>query len=794
MFKNIIYVLLISTLITITTCDTDFVRSNPYDSSYDNSLWMPENLVIEEQNIHTVQLNWIQNEDNIDGFKIDKKRGSEEWIIGYATLDNSVTSYTDSELIPQQRTQYRLYAYADQNESKFVPSETTLNFPPPTNFQVASQTLTSIELTWEESIEGEEGFVIGKKVGNQDVQLNYAIVGENVTSFTDTEITPGVPVSYILFAFYNTYHSDHVSIMTNINLNAPENLSVTQLFDDEVKLTWDDNNTGEDGFIVEVKLDDGDFSETGRVESNSTEITVPNIKKNIQYTFRVAAFVGEFLSEYSNEDSIYIEEIIEGPLVYYPFNGNANDEGHNDGIDGIVNGAILDDDRFNNSEGSYKFDGEDDYIDLGELNSEQLSISIWFRPDQYKNNRPCIISKFSSNNQDGGFLIDLSEVNNHVRFFLKNDGQTINIESTSSIYQNLWHHVAVTFNGSELIIFLDGEMEDVKATTFDKINNLSQNIYLGKSGSDDYHFNGNIDDVRIFNYALNNNEVKDLFYENGWEGNNPQEEEMVFVEGGNFDMGDIWGDGYSNENPVHEVTVNGFYLNKYEVSIEKFLVFMNDIEISEDGNFNDNTLIQINSNTPIQHNGSQFIFVNTGGTSSIQCPVIYCTWYGVAEYCNWMSEKNGYPKVYTISQGSVVCNWNAKGYRMPTEAEWEYAARSRGDDFNKWSGTDSEADAKYYMWFTDNSGNFTHPIGTRKGNSLGIFDLSGNVWEWCWDWYGGYTSEPQINPTGLLNGAARTVRGGSFSNKSYACRSISRGTGIPGEGSENIGFRICRNE
>ncbi|MBN2280293.1 MAG: SUMF1/EgtB/PvdO family nonheme iron enzyme [Candidatus Marinimicrobia bacterium] len=775
-------------------CDTDFVRSNPFDSAYNPALWMPQKLEIQGNNIHTATLSWIQNEDHIDGFKIDRKTGAGEWVEAYAIVAKSVFSYVDSTIIPGQIIQYRLSAYADQNESDPIQEEIVLDFPPPTNLRIISQDLSQIQLAWNESIEGEEGFIIGKKIGDGELVPSYAVLAENTTGFTDGEIIPGEILSYVVYAFYKNYFSDYSSTSTNINLNAPAKFMIEQLFDDEIRLSWEDSNVGEEGYFVEARYDQGEFTEIQRLGPNVTELKISNIHKNVLYTFRVAAFVGEFVSGYSEEDSIFIEQIIEGPLVFYPFNGNADDEGNNNGNDGVVRGAELDDDRFDNPDASYYFNGINNYIDFGILNSEKISLSIWFKLNEYKNLQPCVLSKNKTNSQDGSFLLEIRQETGNIRFLLRNEGQLVELASTSPVYANLWHHVVVTYNGSELILFLDGEMEDVKNTGFTKINELHEKLLIGKNGNDNFHFCGNIDDIRIFNYAIDNVDVKNLFHENGWEGNNPQEENMVFVEGGAFQMGDIWGDGYSNETPVHDVTLNTFYISKYETDLSEFLTFLNDVGVSGDGVLNGNILIEMNASTPIQYNGSEYVFVNNAGAVAPDCPAIFCTWYGAVEYCNWMSTKNGYNKAYTVTQGSVVCNWSANGYRLPTEAEWEYAGRSGGNDQSKWSGNPDLLQAKYYMWYLDNSEDQVHPVGTRKGNSLGLFDLSGNVWEWCWDWYGNYNAEAQNNPTGVLTGSARVVRGGSFSNKIMACRTISRGTGLPTKAYNNIGFRICRNQ
>ncbi len=138
------------------------------------------------------------------------------------------------------------------------------------------------------------------------------------------------------------------------------------------------------------------------------------------------------------------------------------------------------------------------------------------------------------------------------------------------------------------------------------------------------------------------------------------------------------------------------------------------------------------------------------------------SWYGAVEYCNWLSAQDGYDPCYTVNGTSVTCNWNADGYRLPTEAEWEYAAK--GGDLHEgftYSGDEVMANVG---WYAGNSAGYTHPVANRKPNGKGLYDMSGNVWEWCWDWYDEdyYDVSPQWNPTGASNGTYKLRRGGSW--------------------------------
>jgi formylglycine-generating enzyme required for sulfatase activity len=236
--------------------------------------------------------------------------------------------------------------------------------------------------------------------------------------------------------------------------------------------------------------------------------------------------------------------------------------------------------------------------------------------------------------------------------------------------------------------------------------------------------------------------------------------EMVLVKGGTFQMGSTEGD--SDEKPVHSVTVNNFYISKYEVSQALYQEVMG---------------------------------TNPSYFSGDNLPVEEVSWYDAVEFCNALSQKEGLTPVYTISGTSVSWNQNANGYRLPTEAEWEYAAGGGSSNRTKWAGTNSESRLGNYAWYDSNSGNKTHPVGTKQPNSLGLYDMSGNVWEWCWDWHDSdyYSSSPSTNPAGPYSGSSRVLRGGSWGLNAPSCRVANRYNDYPSYRDSNLGFRILRN-
>ena len=216
---------------------------------------------------------------------------------------------------------------------------------------------------------------------------------------------------------------------------------------------------------------------------------------------------------------------------------------------------------------------------------------------------------------------------------------------------------------------------------------------------------------------------------------------MVAVEGGTFQMGatsEQGSDTDSDEKPVHSVTLSDYYIGETEVTQELWTDVM--------------------GSNPSYFSGNP------------QRPVEQVSWNDCQEFIKKLNQLTG------------------KNFRLPTEAEWEYAARggnkSKG---NKYSGSNTIDDVACY---DGNSGAKTHDVKTKQANELGIYDMSGNVWEWCQDRYGGYSSSSQTNPTGPTSGSRRVVRGGSWNYRVSGSRVSNRNGNYPGRRSFNNGFRL----
>ncbi len=268
------------------------------------------------------------------------------------------------------------------------------------------------------------------------------------------------------------------------------------------------------------------------------------------------------------------------------------------------------------------------------------------------------------------------------------------------------------------------------------------------------------------------------------------------VEAGSFQMGSTYGE--DDEKPVHQVTVSSFILAKHEVTVGEFRAYVSATGYQTDAETKGGAYVWENSQW-VQKSDANWRNPYFQQTDSH--PVSCVSWFDAVAYCNWRSRSEGLKPVYSIagsnapsdwSKGVIDCDWTANGYRLPTEAEWEYSARGgKQNRGHKYAGSD---DLSAVGWYWDNSSKATHPVGTKAANEQGIFDMSGNVWEWCWDWYdsGYYAQSPGSDPRGAGSGSYRVLRGGSWNFSDYICRVANRCNDDPFNWFNFSGLRLAR--
>lgn len=251
---------------------------------------------------------------------------------------------------------------------------------------------------------------------------------------------------------------------------------------------------------------------------------------------------------------------------------------------------------------------------------------------------------------------------------------------------------------------------------------------------------------------------------------------MVPIPGGTFTMGcireDLYGGCLEEEKPLHNVIISAFSMGKYEVTVEEYLVFVDDTGknypqwMEPENEYNVET-------------GTNSFYKNKGySRAAKKLPIVGISWNDAVAYCAWLSKKTGL------------------NYRLPTEAEWEYAARGGAEgakDEFLYSGSDNIEEV---AWYYENSDRRTHPIGQKKQNQLDLYDMSGNVWEWCADvWHDDYNGAPSNGSAWISDGYAslRVPRGGSWSSGPEICRVAFRSKGSKVSRGDFYGFRVARD-
>lgn len=301
-------------------------------------------------------------------------------------------------------------------------------------------------------------------------------------------------------------------------------------------------------------------------------------------------------------------------------------------------------------------------------------------------------------------------------------------------------------------------------------------------------------------------------------------DDMVYIPDGEFEMGRHVGDGNERELPVHMVLLDAFFMSKFEITNQQYCDYLNSaypgqIKVVSGAVYaaSDSSNDYPYCNTHIADTDSQIDFSDPDFSVRSKSrrdmsddPINEVSWYGAVAYCNWRSSEEGKKSCYDLA--TWECDFSKHGYRLATEAEWEYAARG-GEDSPyyrfPWGDTISHSQANYYVdpggysydvspttgyhpdW-NDGIRPYTSVVGSFSANGYGLYDMAGNVWEWCNDWRDSnyYNASPYDNPTGPARGAYRVCRGGGWGSEAYFCRLAVRDNYYPDIRLDDIGFRI----
>ncbi|TVQ77757.1 MAG: formylglycine-generating enzyme family protein [Flavobacteriales bacterium] len=253
------------------------------------------------------------------------------------------------------------------------------------------------------------------------------------------------------------------------------------------------------------------------------------------------------------------------------------------------------------------------------------------------------------------------------------------------------------------------------------------------------------------------------------------ERDMVFVKGGKFMRGctaEQLGLCLPEEKPAHRVLLNDFFMGKYEVTVAQFAVFIEATGYQTDADRFGGSSVWTGE-TWKKSPGINWMYSAAGkkrAEDEFDHPVVHVSWNDAVAFCKWLSDLT------------------EKNYRLPTEAEWEYAARGgQAANATRYAGG---GDLQVVAWYKSNSGMQTQQVGRKEANELGIYDLSGNVWEWCADWYGKYAAGEIHDPQGARSGTYRILRGGSWLSLPKRCRVSNRDYNKPQSRGGDSGFRV----
>jgi len=718
--------------------------------TFSNIFSAPSNLLVNQINVYTFSLNWTDNSNGEDGFKIERKIDAGE----FALIDSTTTnSYIDDSVAKKGygSVYYQVRAYKNNYYSDYSSNNSSVDFPAPTDLTFTKENIYSIKLDWVDHSDGEDGFKIDKRVGTNEWDIGFATVGQNIQTWTDSNADINENLEYRVYAFKGSNISSAVttSIIDN-TFPAPTDLTITQASLTSTNLTWTDNSIGEERFEIERKLSsESTFVKIGEVTGSDAASKTFNdvtLETSESYDYRIKAFNGIYSSLYLTNTYINLFPAPTNLIVSHTniTSANLTWEDNSIGEDKFEIERKLTTDTLYNKIAEVAGD-----LTTGMKQYDDATLS----PDKSYDYRVKAVKNINSSQYvtKTGYIafpaptrltaFAISETSIKLEWVDNSTGEEGFIIDRMIEPDSTWV-INFASHGADMTVWIDKELS---------------------SGS-------------IYNYRVRAY-YQEFTSNNSNEASSIAHVEYIQIPAGSFSMGSTPGE--SDEVPIHTVNITKPYLlGKYEVTLKEWELYM-----------------------PAGVYGYGL---------GDNYPIYWINWYTILVYCNNRSIAEGLLPCYSISESSnptdwgsipttsnskwdaVVCNFNNNGYRLPTEAEWEYAARYSNGRIYPWGDTDPTSTRCNY---NNNEGKSTIVGNYPTGNSyLGLCDMAGNVYEWVWDWYGTYPSETQTDPTGqTLTQIARVVRGGGWNSNIYGVRCARRYNNIPNT-LGYIGFRLARTK
>ncbi len=797
MKNKLLLVLFILGVLFVSCKDYDF--ENPVDPN--NSPENPYNLKIDSFCEDTLSVSWEDKDEFPAGtkriVKFEKSlNGSSFTIAGYDTVLNNQAKLIHNYFHSDTTYTFRISVSYSDNQTSFdnlLKSKLILR---PSNLTTELTCDSLITLTWQDNSNFENYFEI-EKVDNSG---NFELVKTVDANTTSTEIEDvfytGNNYIYRVRAVARiNYSSYSTSAAKQLVFPSPTLLTVGFFIESEVNLTWQDNSTFEKGFEIERSTDNVNFYSVAVTPANATSTKITgSYLVGTNYYFRVKAISKYNNTIYNNAQVASIQFNAPSNLkitsysetnVSLSWNDNStyeqgydiemNDNGGSFTVvkqvganitSASIPGSYLTDHLYRFRVRAKTTINYSAYSNIATASNLQFNPPSSLSANSFTETQVSLNWVDNSDNETGfeierktssdsyslikttsanvtSVSIDEIHTSGELYYYRVRAKSNFNYsdysnETTQSITLNAPSNFKATnvtsttaeFSWVDKSTFETGfELyESENGSTFNLIKTIGANS-TSTSINKTYTYG------KIYYYkirAISNHNVS-AFTSNISAGYIYPE--FVYVSGGTYQMGDNFNEGQVEEKPVHQVTVSDFYMGKTEVTFEQYEYFC-----------------EQTSRTP----------PGEPGWGKGTRPVINVNWQDAKDYCDWLSSKIG------------------KTVTLPTEAEWEYAARNQGAVI-RYAGTSESSLLGNFAWYISNSNNKNQPVGTKAANSVGLFDMTGNVSEWCLDYYDEtyYSISPANNPQGPTSGTERVFRGGGYDSQVYQCRASQRFLGDP---------------